>query len=190
MTSETLLMPAEPGTRKFTARVEKAGLGTIEVIEKATGAKPGETGVASAADLSAAAAGTAQGSWGKFARPARGDVLREVSRLLLAHSKEIAGQLVRETCSELADREFRSRWLRVCDIVPVAELSSHRPSRRAAGKNPPSTDTLYSPERLSAAPWRLNPATRSVVACHSACCPCRSAPGATGMSGCASLTEK
>jgi hypothetical protein len=84
MTSETLLMPAEPGTRKFTARVEKAGLGTIEVIEKATGAKPGETGVASAADLSAAAAGTAQGSWGKFARPARGDVLREVSRLLRA----------------------------------------------------------------------------------------------------------
>jgi acyl-CoA reductase-like NAD-dependent aldehyde dehydrogenase len=128
MTSETLLMPAEAGTRKFTARVEKAGLGTIEVIEKATGAKPGETGVASAADLSAAAAGPAQGSWGKFAGPARGDVLREVSRLLLAHSKEIADQLVRETGSELADREFRSRWLRVCDIVPVAECrpTAHR----------------------------------------------------------------
>jgi hypothetical protein len=102
MTSATLLTPAEAWNAKiYSNGWKKAGLGTVEVIDKATGAKLGETGVASAADISAAAAAarTAQKSWAKFAGPARGDVLRGVSRLLLAHSKEIADQLVRETGS-------------------------------------------------------------------------------------------
>jgi hypothetical protein len=58
------------------------------VIEKATGATLGEIGIASAEDISAAAATArkAQKEWAKVARPKRGDVLREFSRLLLARS--------------------------------------------------------------------------------------------------------
>jgi hypothetical protein len=56
ITSETLLTPAEAWNAKIYNGWKKAGLGTVEVIEKATGAKLGETGVASAADISAAAA--------------------------------------------------------------------------------------------------------------------------------------
>src|ERR1700719_1791925 len=93
------------------------GLGTADVIEKATGAKLGEVGVASAEDVSAAAAAArkAQKEWVKLPGPKRGDVLREFSRLLLAHSKEITDQLVRETGSirgsaqwevEMPAREF------------------------------------------------------------------------------------
>jgi benzaldehyde dehydrogenase (NAD) len=109
MTSETLLTPAEVWNAKiYSNGWKKAGLGTAEVIEKATGAKLGETGVASAEDISAAAAAarSAQKNWAKLAGPARGDVLREVSRLLLAHSQEIADQLIRETGSIRAKAEW------------------------------------------------------------------------------------
>ena len=71
------------------------------MIEKATGAKLGEIGIASAEDVSAAAATAreAQKDWARLPGPKRGDVLREFSRLLLAHADEIADQLVRETGS-------------------------------------------------------------------------------------------
>jgi hypothetical protein len=93
-------------------------LGTADVIEKATGAKLGEIGVASAEDVSAAvaAARKAQKEWAKLPAPNRGDVLREASCLMLAHSEEIADQLVRETGSirakaqweiEMTAREFQ-----------------------------------------------------------------------------------
>ena len=91
--------------------------GTADVTEKATGAKLGEIGIASAKDVSAAAttARQAQKDWAKVPGPKRGDVLREFSRLLLSHSDEIADQIVRETGSirakaqweiQMAAREF------------------------------------------------------------------------------------
>src|SRR5260370_12513791 len=91
--------------------------GTGDVTEKATGAKLGEIGIASPEDVSAAAAiaRKAQKNWAKVPGPKRGDVLRELSRLILARSEEIADQIVRETGSiwakaewefQMASREF------------------------------------------------------------------------------------
>src|SRR5260221_12986681 len=81
---------------------------TADVIEKATGAKLGTIGIASPEDVSGAAATAreAQKKWAKVPGPKRGDVLREVSRLLVAHSAEIADQIVRETGSIRA----KARW--------------------------------------------------------------------------------
>ena len=93
MTTKTLLTPTAVWSAKiFSNGWKKPGLGTADVIEKATGAKLGEVGVASAEDVSAAAAAArkAQKEWAKLPGPNRGDVLREFSRLMLAHSKEIA----------------------------------------------------------------------------------------------------
>src|SRR6202163_1764981 len=107
--NETLLTPAEVWSAKiYSNGWKKPGLGTADVIEKATGAKLGETGIASAEDVSAAAAAArgAQKQWARLTGPRRGDVLREVSRLLLAHSKEIADQIVRETGSIRAKAEW------------------------------------------------------------------------------------
>jgi acyl-CoA reductase-like NAD-dependent aldehyde dehydrogenase len=88
--------------------LESPGLGTTVVTEKATGAKLVEIGVASAEDISAAAtsARIAQKAWAKLPGPKRGDVLREVSRLLLANSKEIADPLIRETGSIRAKAQW------------------------------------------------------------------------------------
>ena len=72
MTTKTLLTPTEVWSAKiFSNGWKKPGLGTADVIEKATGAKLGEIGVASAADVSAAAAAArkAQKEWAKL--PAR-----------------------------------------------------------------------------------------------------------------------
>jgi benzaldehyde dehydrogenase (NAD) len=119
MTTKTLLTPTEVWSEKiFSNGWKKPGLGTADVIEKATGAKLGEIGVASAGDVSAAvaAARKAQKEWAKLPGPNRGDVLREASCLMLAHSEEIADQLVRETGSirakaqweiEMTAREFQ-----------------------------------------------------------------------------------
>jgi benzaldehyde dehydrogenase (NAD) len=60
----------------------------------------GEIGIASPEDISGAvhgAAGTEEEEWAKVPGPQRGDVLREFSRLILAHAREVADQLVRET---------------------------------------------------------------------------------------------
>ena len=95
--TETLLTPIEIWNAKiYTNGWRTSGLGTAEVIEKATGAKLGDIGIASADDVSAAAsaARAAQGQWAKLASPKRGDVLRVFSRLTLAHAQEISDQLV------------------------------------------------------------------------------------------------
>ena len=102
VTTDTLLTPTEVWNAKiYSNGWKKPGLGTADVIEKATGAKLGEIGIASPEDVSAAAATArkAQKEWAKVPGPKRGDVLREFSRLLLAHSEEIADQIVRETGS-------------------------------------------------------------------------------------------
>jgi benzaldehyde dehydrogenase (NAD) len=100
LTTNTLLTPTDVWSAKiYSNGWKKPGLGTEDVIEKATGAKLGTIGIASPEDISAAAttARDAQKKWAKVAGPKRGDVLREFSRLLLVHSEEIADQLIRET---------------------------------------------------------------------------------------------
>ncbi len=102
MSTEKLLAPAEVWSAKIYSKGwKKPDLGTADVTEKATGAKLGNIGIASAEDVTTAAvsAREAQKEWAKLSGPARGDVLREVSRLMLVHSQEIADQLVRETGS-------------------------------------------------------------------------------------------
>jgi benzaldehyde dehydrogenase (NAD) len=102
MRTDTLLTPTEVWNSKiYSNGWKKPGLGTADVTEKATGAKLGEIGLASAEDVSAAAATArkAQKDWAKVPGPKRGDVLREFSRLLLAHTGEIADQIVREAGS-------------------------------------------------------------------------------------------
>jgi benzaldehyde dehydrogenase (NAD) len=114
---DTLLAPKVWTAKIYSNGWKKPGLGTADVIEKATGAKLGEIGIASPEDISVAAAAARQGQreWAKVAGPKRGDVLRKFSRLLLAYSDEIADQIVRETASiwakaqweiQMAAREF------------------------------------------------------------------------------------
>src|ERR1700716_766498 len=118
LTTNTLLTPTDVWSGKiYSDGWKKPGLGTEDVIEKATGKKLGETGIASPADISTAAtsAHKAQKEWAKVPGPKRGDVLREFSRLLLVHAREVADQLTRETGSirakaqwevEITAREF------------------------------------------------------------------------------------
>jgi benzaldehyde dehydrogenase (NAD) len=126
MTIESLLTPAEMWNAKiYSDGWKKPGLGTADVIEKATGAKLGEIGIASAEDVAAAAAaaGGAQKEWAKQTGPKRGDVLREVSRLLLANSKEIADQLMRETGSIRAKAQWEVQ-VTAREFLEAAELGS------------------------------------------------------------------
>src|SRR5258708_6194644 len=113
MTTDTLLTPAEVWSgkiysngwkkpryafanrgRRFLTNYDEwlAGQdpGTADVTEKATGAKLGEIGIASPEDVSAAAATAreAQKEWAKVPGPKRGDVLRELSRLILARPRK------------------------------------------------------------------------------------------------------
>jgi len=106
---------------------KKPGLGTQDVIEKATGAKLGTIGIASPEDVTAAAATAreAQKKWAKVPGPKRGDVLREVSRLLVAHSAEIADQIVRETGSI----RLKARWevqITAREFLEAAALAARR----------------------------------------------------------------
>ena len=124
--NETLLTPAEVWSAKiYSSGWKKPGLGTADVIEKATGAKLGEAGIASAEDVSAAAAAArqAQKQWARLTGPKRGDVLREVSRLLLANSSEIADQLVRETGSIRAKAEWEVQ-ITAREFLEAASLGS------------------------------------------------------------------
>jgi benzaldehyde dehydrogenase (NAD) len=126
VTVETLLTPAEVWSAKiYSNGWKKPGLGTADVLEKATGAKLGETGIASAEDVSAAAAAArgAQKQWARLTGPMRGDVLREVSHLLLAHSKEIADQIVRETGSIRAKAQWEVR-ITAREFLEAASLGS------------------------------------------------------------------
>jgi benzaldehyde dehydrogenase (NAD) len=108
ITSDALLTPTEWGAKIYSNGWKRPVVGTAVVTEKATGMKLDEIGIASPKDVSEAAATArkAQKQWAKVAGPKRGDVLREVSRLLLAHSQEIADQIVRETGSIRA----KARW--------------------------------------------------------------------------------
>src|SRR5258708_31045485 len=102
MTTDTLLTPTEVWSAKiYSNGWKRPGLGTADVTEKATGAKIGEIGIASAEDVSAAAATARRGQkdWAKGAGSKRGDLLRGVSRLLRAHSEAIHNQIVREAGS-------------------------------------------------------------------------------------------
>lgn len=78
---------------------KEPGLGTLPVTEKATGATIGHVGIASSADVAAAAAAAhdAQVAWAEVPGPRRGDVLREFARLVLENSEQIAEQMIRET---------------------------------------------------------------------------------------------
>jgi benzaldehyde dehydrogenase (NAD) len=112
VTTDTLLTPTEVWRAKiYSNGWRKPGLGSADVVEKATGAKIAEIGIASPEDVSAAAATAreAQKEWAKVAGPKRGDVLREVSRLLLAHSEEIADRIVRETGSIRAKAQWEAQ---------------------------------------------------------------------------------
>ena len=109
MTTNPLLSPTTVWNAKiFSSGWKAPGLGTATVTEKATGKSLGDTGIASAADVTTAAvtAREAQKAWAKLTGPARGDILREVSRLLLVHSEEITDQLIRETGSIRAKAEW------------------------------------------------------------------------------------
>jgi benzaldehyde dehydrogenase (NAD) len=109
MTTDKLLSPTEIWRGKIYSNSWTApGLGTAVVTEKATGATLAEIGVASAADIAAAAgaARQAQKGWAALSGPQRGDILREASRLLLEHASEVAEQLIRETGSIRAKAEW------------------------------------------------------------------------------------
>jgi benzaldehyde dehydrogenase (NAD) len=126
MTTDTLLAPTEVWSAKiYSNGWKKPGLGTADVTEKATGAKLGEIGIASAEDVSAAAAMArrAQKDWAKVPGPKRGDVLREFSRLLLAHSEEIAHQIIRETGSIRAKAQWEVQ-ITAREFMEAAALGS------------------------------------------------------------------
>jgi benzaldehyde dehydrogenase (NAD) len=127
MTTNALLTPTEVWSAKiFSNGWKKPGLGTADVTEKATGAKLGEIGVASTEDVSAAAAAArkAQEEWAKLPGPRRADVLRGASRLILAHSEEIADQIVRETGSIRAKAQWAIE-MTAREFLEAAALASH-----------------------------------------------------------------
>src|ERR1700731_997849 len=125
MTTETLLTPEVWSGKIYSNGWNKPGLGTAEVIEKATGGKLGEVGIASAEDISwaGATACEAQKEWAKVPGPKRGDVLREFSRLMLAHSQEIADQLIRETGSIRAKAQWEIE-MTAREVQEAAALAS------------------------------------------------------------------
>lgn len=101
------------------------GLGTTAVTEKATGAVLGEAGLGSASDVARAAivAREAQSAWRAMSGPRRGDILREVSRLILEHADEIAEQLVRETGSIWAKAQWEVQ-ISAREFLEAAALGS------------------------------------------------------------------
>ncbi|WP_175889411.1 benzaldehyde dehydrogenase [Burkholderia cepacia] len=126
MNSNTLLAPAITWTGKiYSNGWARPGLGTEEVVEKATGERLGTIGIASAEDIAAAAASAreAQRTWAGLPGPQRGDILREAARLVLAHADELAEQLVRETGSIRA----KARWeveVTARELLEAAALGS------------------------------------------------------------------
>lgn len=99
--------------------------GVEPVIEKATGAVLGSTGAALAEDvrIAASAAHDAQPAWSAWTGPARGNVLRELSRLILVHGDWIEEQLIRETGSI----RLKAQWevgVVAREILEAASLGS------------------------------------------------------------------
>jgi benzaldehyde dehydrogenase (NAD) len=126
MATKALLTPTAAWSAKiYSNGWREPGLGTAEVTEKATGAKLAEIGVASAEDVSAAAAAArvAQKEWARLPGPQRSDVLREVFRLLLVHTDEIADQLIRETGSIRAKAQWEVQ-ISAHEFLEAATLGS------------------------------------------------------------------
>jgi benzaldehyde dehydrogenase (NAD) len=125
MTPNLLLTPKVWTGKIYSSGWKEPGLGTIDVTEKATGAKLGEVGVGSAKDVSTAAAAARQAlkEWAKVPGPRRGDVLREASRLLLAHSEEIADQMVREAGAIRAKAQWEVQ-ITARELLEAAALGS------------------------------------------------------------------
>jgi benzaldehyde dehydrogenase (NAD) len=124
--SVTELAPADVWRNKiYSGGWKAAGGGTIPVTEKATGEEMGSIGCASAADVSAAAAiaADAQRAWAATPGPQRGDVLREVARLLQVHADEIARQIIRETGS-IRPKGHLEVKLAIREILEDAALAS------------------------------------------------------------------
>jgi benzaldehyde dehydrogenase (NAD) len=124
--SGTQLAPEDVWRDKiYSGGWKTGGAGTIPVTEKATGAVLGEIGCASAADVSAAAAfaADAQNAWAATPGPQRGDVLREVARLLQVHREEIALQIVRETGS-IRQKGQMEVQMAIREILEAAALGS------------------------------------------------------------------
>ncbi|MCX4163155.1 MULTISPECIES: aldehyde dehydrogenase family protein [Paraburkholderia] len=124
--SVTELAPADVWrNRIYSGGWKTGGAGTIAVTEKATGIEIGSVGAASAADVSAAAAiaTQAQRAWAATPGPQRGDVLREVARLLQEHREEIARQIVRETGS-IRPKGYLEVKLAIREILEGAALAS------------------------------------------------------------------
>lgn len=98
---------------------------TAAVTEKATQAKLIDTGVAGAAEVSAAAraALAAQSPWAATAGPLRGDVLRRFADLINAHRPEIVEWIVRETGSIEGKGHFECD-LAVREAIECAALAS------------------------------------------------------------------
>jgi benzaldehyde dehydrogenase (NAD) len=117
-------------TRPWTGKIYRGGwrdpgLGTVDVTDKATGETIGTIGLASPADVAAAAATAheAQAAWAKVPGPVRGDVLRKFSQLVLEHGDDIAAQITRET-GAIA---FKGQWevrMTAREILEAAALGS------------------------------------------------------------------
>lgn len=145
-TSNNLLTPIEVWSSKiYSNSWKKAGSGTAEVIEKATGATLGQIGIASAEDISAAAASAreAQKEWAKVPGPRRGDVLREFSRLLLERSSVNNG----------------------CVCLPPHACGEKSPSALRPAQGMPETHSQPRPARIASvsitpACWRWPPGSR------------------------------
>jgi benzaldehyde dehydrogenase (NAD) len=123
---DMLLRPNEIWDGKiFSGGWRNPGQGTTDVIEKATGVKIGRIGIASPEDITFAAttARQAQKEWAKKSGPQRGDVLREFSSLLLAHSAEVSDQIVRETGSIRAKAQWEVR-MTAREFLEAASLAS------------------------------------------------------------------
>jgi benzaldehyde dehydrogenase (NAD) len=132
------LAPAEVWRGKiFSGIWREPGDGTAVVTEKATGESLGEIGIASAEDVAAAAAsaGEAQLAWAALPGPRRGDIVREVSRLVLEHGDEIACQIVRETGS-IGPKGQWEVHMTAREILEAAALGSQPPGIVAASAEP------------------------------------------------------
>lgn len=126
MTSKTLFGAADVWNGKiYSGGWKLPGLGTEDVTEKATGARLGTTGIASAGDIAAAAAAArkAQKAWARLAGPQRGDILREAARLVLAHADELTEQLARETGSIRAKAQWEVK-VTARELLEAASLGS------------------------------------------------------------------
>ena len=100
--TEKQLVPASLWQDKIYSGGWREGQGgVLEVTDKSSGESLGRTGLASPEDVASAVAEAkeAQKEWAALPGPHRGDIIREVSRLVQAHGDEICRQIVRESGS-------------------------------------------------------------------------------------------